>query len=238
MNYDQTDYNQDKAQKKNIPWAGIVLIFFGVSLILQEFRYFRYIDFWDLWPALLIAWGAVRIREVDRNKFLPSIAIIFGLMILLDNFNILPYYFFDFGNMMAMFFIILGIYIIVQQKGIVSDSNGNETDFIDVTSVFGGTKSVVETKNFKGGQIVSAFGGPEIDLRRAEIGETDAVINVTVIFGGIDLHVPSEWNVINKVVPIFGGCDDTRIQRLEASEVPPKTLIVKGLILFGGVDIK
>ena len=57
------------------------------------------------------------------------------------------------------------------------------------------------------------------------------------IFGGIDFHIPSEWNVINKVVPIFGGCDDTRIQRLTEDE-PRKTIVIKGLVLFGGVDIK
>lgn len=238
MTYEQNSYdNHERKPKRNIPWAGVVLVFFGLAIILNETDVFRRLNFLELWPVLLIAWGAIRMQDTSANRFLPSIAILAGILLISDNLDILPYYVSD--NYFAIFLIILGAYIILQHKDLVEGvRDGDSNDFIDITNVFGGSKQVVESQNFKGGQIVSAFGGPEIDLRRADIGEDDAVINVTVVFGGIDLYIPSEWDVVLKVVPIFGGTDDTRIQRNSDDSVGAKKVIIKGVILFGGMDIK
>lgn len=110
-------------------------------------------------------------------------------------------------------------------------------DFIESTSIFGGSKKKVFSKNFKGADVVTIFGGADIDLTQADVTGT-AVIDVTVIFGGIDVLVPSNWQVISNAVTVFGDVKDRRAILNTTPDQAAKTLIIKGTVLFGGIEVK
>lgn len=111
-----------------------------------------------------------------------------------------------------------------------------QEDFVDSTSIFGGAKKNIISKNFKGGDVVNIFGGTELDLTRADFKGT-AVIELTTIFGGTKLIVPSNWTVKSEAVTIFGGLEDKRnMQTL--SDNPEKILLLRGTVIFGGIDIR
>jgi predicted membrane protein len=118
----------------------------------------------------------------------------------------------------------------------MDETSYSEDDYIDTTSIFGGTKKVILSKNFKGGDMVNIFGGSEIDLTKADMKET-AVLEVTAIFGGATLVVPSNWAVKSEAVTIFGGISDKR-SIAGYSENSGKNLLLKGTVLFGGIEIK
>ncbi len=118
-----------------------------------------------------------------------------------------------------------------------SDINFSDDDVVDATAIFGGTKKVILSKAFKGGEIVNIFGGSEIDLTQADINGT-AVLELTAIFGGATLVVPSHWIVKSEAVSIFGGISDKRKNFLPITEGPTKALVIKGTVLFGGIEIK
>ena len=61
------------------------------------------------------------------------------------------------------------------------------------------------------------------------------IIEVVNIFGGASLIVPSDWKIKLEMVSIFGGFSD---KRHIIDPNPQKTLIVKGVSVFGGGDIK
>jgi predicted membrane protein len=109
-------------------------------------------------------------------------------------------------------------------------------DFVDSTSVFGGAKKNIISKNFKGGDLVNIFGGTELDLTRADFTGT-AVIELTTIFGGTKLIVPSNWTIKSEAVTIFGGLEDKRNMQT-ALDDPEKILLIKGTVIFGGIEIK
>lgn len=109
-------------------------------------------------------------------------------------------------------------------------------DFVDATSIFGGAKRTILSKDFKGGDIVNIFGGTELNLLQADFKDK-AVIEITTIFGGTKLIVPSHWEVKSEAVTIFGGLEDKRNQTAP-SEMPAKVLLLKGTVVFGGIDIK
>lgn len=119
----------------------------------------------------------------------------------------------------------------------VSEESYHHDDFIDVTAIFGGTQKVILSKNFRGGDMVNVFGGSEIDLSKADINGV-ATLEVTAIFGGATLVVPSHWIVKPEAVCIFGGISDKRKNIGPLSENPDKALILKGTVLFGGIEIK
>ena len=116
------------------------------------------------------------------------------------------------------------------------ESFDSQEDFVDSTSIFGGAKKNIISKNFKGGDLISIFGGTELDLSRADL-KGPAVIELTTIFGGTKLIVPSNWTVKSEVVTIFGGMEDKRNSQTLADS-PEKLLLLKGTVIFGGIDIK
>ena len=108
-------------------------------------------------------------------------------------------------------------------------------DYVDATSVFGGTKKNVVSKNFRGGDVVNIFGGSELNLGQADIhGRVE--LEVTQIFGGTKILVPSNWEVKPEMVAIFGGIEDKR--DVSTASNPDKVLVLKGTSIFAGIEIR
>jgi predicted membrane protein len=112
----------------------------------------------------------------------------------------------------------------------------NGDDYLDTVSIFGGVNKTVLSKSFKGGEIVNIFGGAELDFTQADINGR-VIIDITQIFGGTKIIVPSNWQVVSDLAAVFAGVDDKRI-RSTASANNEKILVLKGTSIFAGVDIR
>ena len=117
-----------------------------------------------------------------------------------------------------------------------STNHGSTEDYIDSVSVFGGTKKNIISKDFKGGDIVIFFGGTEFNLTQADI-TAPVELEVTQFFGGTKLIVPSNWKIVSEVVTVFGSFEDKR-QILKDIPEGNKVLILRGTVVFGGIDVK
>lgn len=116
------------------------------------------------------------------------------------------------------------------------NSSADADDYVDSTSIFGSDKKVILSKNFRGGDIVNVFGGSELDLTQADINGK-VKLEVTALFGGATLVVPSHWIIRSEAVTIFGGISDKR-KFTNFSENDGKTLLLTGTVIFGGIEIK
>lgn len=117
-----------------------------------------------------------------------------------------------------------------------STATPDSRDYIDTTSVFGGIKKNVLSKNLQGGEIVNFMGGSEIDLTQSDFNGRIR-IETTNVFGGTKLIVPPTWDVQSEVVAVFGGVDDRR--NASASTIDPnKLVVIEGTCLFGGIEIR
>src|SRR5574339_629612 len=105
------------------------------------------------------------------------------------------------------------------------EATDSKEDFVNATSIFGGAKKNIVSKNFKGGELTNIFGGTELNLMQADING-EAVIELTTIFGGTTLIIPSNWTVRSDAAVIFGGVDDKR-SMTASNEVVNKTLTFK-----------
>ena len=110
-----------------------------------------------------------------------------------------------------------------------------EEEQLDVVSVFSVVNKKVFSKNFVGGEIVCVFGGSEINLMNADISAGTVELEVVCIFGGATLFIPPNWYVKSEMGSVFGGADD---KRRSAMPDQNKVLIVKGVCIFGGLEIK
>lgn len=102
-------------------------------------------------------------------------------------------------------------------------------------AVFSGTVRRGPWRVRKHTSALAVFGGVDLDMREAQFTAPVVEVNCWAMFGGIDIIVPDGVTVQNDVMGIFGGSDTTHI-------APPQPgaprIVVKGLALFGGVDVK
>lgn len=109
----------------------------------------------------------------------------------------------------------------------------NEDELEEYYATFSGQEINPKGDEFEGASLNAVFGGIDLNLTDAQI-QKDTLINVTSVFGGVDIKVPSNVNVRVKSTSIFGGVDNKVKKYTE--NLP--TIYVKAFCLFGGADIK
>jgi predicted membrane protein len=118
-----------------------------------------------------------------------------------------------------------------------SDVNRTTEGFFESVTIFGENKKQILSKDFKGGESVCVFGGTEINLTQADINGRVG-LELVQVFGGTKLIVPGHWKIeTEEMVSIFGGLNDKR-QILNTPIDNTKVLVLKGMSMFGGIDIK
>jgi hypothetical protein len=104
---------------------------------------------------------------------------------------------------------------------------------------FGGRKEIVTSKDFRGGNISATFAGCEVNMIQADSTTQPMVINLKVSFGGVEIIVPSHWELQNEIEPTFGSVEDHRSIRTPASaSEEKKVLVLRGSCNFGSIEIK
>jgi len=58
------------------------------------------------------------------------------------------------------------------------------------------------------------------------------------VFGGTTIVVPNDWNIVMNVTSIFGGFSNKSVKDPNANVDLSRTLIIKGLVVFGGGELK
>lgn len=229
-------------------WTGVFILLIGIVALLRS-TVEGFPDWVFSWQMLLVAFGLfIGIRHNFRGGAWLVLLLVGGIFLARD-----LYPGFSFGRIWPVVLIVLGLFIIMRPRRgwkwnpnkktegasdsvFTEDIDYTKEDFVDSTSIFGGAKKIIISKNFRGGSLVNIFGGTELDLSQADFSGT-AVIELETIFGGTKLLIPSNWSVKSEAVTIFGGIEDKR--RMQAgTEAPDKTLLIRGTVIFGGIDIK
>ncbi len=116
-----------------------------------------------------------------------------------------------------------------------SRATGTPSSVINEAAVFGGGDRRYSGE-FEGGRISAVFGGYRIDLSESQMKGDAAYLHVSVVFGGVNLRIPPEWDLVLRGVPVFGGYSD---QTRHPQKGPgTKTLYILGGAVFGGVEVK
>jgi predicted membrane protein len=217
--------------------VGIILVLMGIVYLLRNYDIFLFpVDFLT-WEYFFILFGLL-LFVLSDNKTAGIVFLAIGL------FNLVP-------GLWPLIFVIIGLYIIMKRKGSRSSyhkkdfqgdpnisASENSNDFLEDVNIFGGGTKIINTDNFKGGSVVSIFGGSDINLMGSKLADGEQSLEVTAIFGGSTLIIPSEWKVELDVISIFGGFGDKRRKDPNIVYDQNKVLVVKGLVLFGGGEIK
>ena len=193
---------------------------------------------WEIifsWQMLLIAIGVINVSN-DSSRGIGWILIAIGGFFMVSDIYNLPM---SFEHVFwPALLIMIGLVLIFGSSRIFRRRDftiSKGEDFIEEVSIFSGRERIVNSLAFRGGKIVSVFGGSKIDLTKAELAQGNVEIEIVSIFGGSTLIIPSDWNVKLEVFNIFGGYGDKRIRGQVDFN---KTVLVKGVALFGGGELK
>ncbi len=111
-----------------------------------------------------------------------------------------------------------------------------DEDSVNAVAIMGSWEDSVTSKAFKGGYLTAFMGGVELDLSDAVIVEKPATIDVTVIMGGAEIKVPSDWIVKIDVSQRGAGVENERRQD-DVSEAESVDLVITGKVVMGGLEV-
>ncbi len=208
--------------------SGGALITFGVLLLLNQMGIIR--DWFNFWALIFIFVGVVNISQAGKNLW-GFLLLAAGIVLEL---NQLGYLHIRLQTYWPLFVIAAGLVMVWRAYQKPQDSAGDLSPRLNVFAIWGGGEYRIRTKNFQGGDLVAFMGGFDIDLRNADMEGTEAVINVNAFMGGGVIRVPETWVVTMRVAAFMGG------HSLKAQETAgaTKTLIVRGMAIMGGVEVR
>lgn len=221
-------------------WLGAILIIVGALIFLRNFNFqFLHIDIFS-WPFIMLIVGIVILINSRESLFGLILIILGGVGLTAKYFN--TSYGEIFSEYWPFLLILLGIYTIFKNVG-NGDSKKIETiesdnDLIDIFSFIGDKSKFVKSNNFIGGKITTILSELTIDFRESNLKEGTHELDCFTLFGSTRLFIPSDWQVLIKTTTIFGGFDNQRGKIPQQSDQIEKTLIIKGLVLFGGGSVK
>ena len=221
--------------KGNLIW-GILLIIVGVIIGLNSLGIADIDLFFDGWWTLFIIVPNV-IDIIKRpSKVDNYIWVAVGIILLLCAQEILS---FKVIGKLIFPVILVGIGLSILLKDRIGAKvkekikELNEDNLEEYYAIFSAQEIYPKGDEFKGASLNSIFGGIDLNLKEVQI-QKDTLINVTTVFGGTDIIVPSNVNIKVQSTSIFGGVDNEMKRYTE--NLP--TIYVKAFCLFGGADIK
>ncbi|HTN45930.1 MAG TPA: LiaF domain-containing protein [Flavipsychrobacter sp.] len=235
-------YEQHRARKRF--GFGLIILVIGVFILLKQFGLHLFFPIREFWPYVLILIGiAIGLKNNFRSPA-PFILIIIGLA------HAIPAFSFELGDTMVysrklvapLVLISAGLYFLLVSKKksgcLPGQTPFNNNNFVSKDVFFGGAKEIITSKEFSGGDVSAIFGGAELNLTQADTTTAIVHMNVRAVFGGVEIIVPSHWDIKNEMFVALGSVDDQRVIRVQDPNVQRKTLVLKGLCMFGGVEIK
>lgn len=227
---------QPEASRVGLVW-GALIVAAGIALLLDHLGFIAIGSLFRFWPMILIFFGVGHLIS-PSNRAWGGILIVAGTVFQLNSLGITHVHFAD---LWPLAIIAVGLVLMwsALRPPVASKVSTDSTDMFNAVAIFSGCERRVKSQNFKGGRATSIFGGVELDLRDAKIEGDEATIEVNCIFGGAEIRVPDNWNVHSKSIPVLGGFSDKT--HISSAEDPAggkrKTLIVTGVVVFGGVEI-
>jgi predicted membrane protein len=246
--------------------AGGILIGLGVVFTLDSFGLVHAGHIIQYWPLVLVVAGIAKVLESrlpgQRTGGIVLIAV--GGILLLWTLHLA---FFRARDIWPVILLLVGASLVWQalsnrrfsragagesspgeralagaREGLAASRGWREgpTDAGSVLNEFafmGGGDRIVRAQDFRGGEVTAIMGGFGIDLRGAAIAGDSATIHIFTLWGGVDLKVPEEWNVVMAGAPILGVFTNSA-KAFRQGDAAAKTLFIKGAAIMGGVEVK
>lgn len=227
---------------------GIFFIVSAAFVLLVQFFSFAEIGGWSL--LFTIALALVFIASLTRAHFsgiffsLAGIAIIYSEQLHIERLTPGPV-------LIAALFLTIGCSILFRRRWMPphwgrkwrdnrntvdteGDSEGvSHGDSVNCSALFGSKTEYLHSPNLHYAELTSTFGGMKVYFDRAMLANNAATANLSCSFGVIELFIPHDWKVVERVNCAFGDISKKNRPGVLGSNV----LTLTGNVNFGGVSI-
>jgi hypothetical protein len=224
---------------RQVTWqivVGILVVVFGLLLTAGNLGWVdrrQVLALVRFWPLAISAVGVSRLLSAESrsSRIFAGVLIFFGVWLTAEQVYAFRIHIFQWWPLLL---VLGGVWLISRAwdpeapTPEASDSGGSEF------ALWSGVKRRVASSGFKRADLTAVMGGIEMDLRQASTATGDAVIEVFVMWGGIEITVPPDWAVSNHIVPIMGGVVD----KSTGTQAAAHRLHLRGVVLMGGIEIK
>ena len=241
---------------------GLLIIFVGVVFTLDELGFSPALNYLRYWPTAIIVIGVVKMLQAREGggAFVGLLCTLVGAWLQAEELGIINI---RLWQIWPLALVLFGGYLVWQgllgreplrrspadstgfppsdrvatppSEWVAPPARGSEPNAkLSLMAILGGITRGNNSRSFRGADLLAIMGGIQLDLRQAAI-HGEAVIDVFVMWGGIEIRVPEDWTVVSKIVPLMAGVEDkTRPPQGATTHY----LTLRGFALMGGVEIK
>jgi predicted membrane protein len=239
-----SEYNERGGNRELI---GLTIILLGFFLLMNSMNILPFgpivARFWL--PAVIVGIGLVQLSRSRDGNIGGLFFILFGSLFFLSR---MAYFNFSFGRVIWPAILIwIGVSLLMKRSrsrmprperprpgSLGVDATTDSSDFISGSAILGGFNRKCASQQFRGGDLTAIMGGGKIDLREARMQADEAVLDVLIVMGGVEIQIPQDWVVEQRFTPVLGGFED-KTSRAPGST--PKRLAIHGTTLMGGINV-
>jgi hypothetical protein len=111
----------------------------------------------------------------------------------------------------------------------------DHAEFVRSFAFMSGCELRPVSRPFRGADLNAVMGAIKLDLTDARMEGDCAMIDVFAFWGGVEIYMPPDWTVTSQVTTLMGGYID---KRRPTSVTPTKTLVLRGMIVMSGIEVK
>ena len=217
---------------------GVLIVGLGLLLTADNFDLIEADRILRFWPMVFVAVGLTKLAQSDTTtgQVFGGVLALVGVSMIVDEFWSIDL---DLDRMWPIALVAVGAFIVYRAArgetfcGPTAQATADSQ--ISEFAFWSGKVRKIASPGFRRADLTAVMGGIEVDLRGASTPSgQDAVIDVFVWWGGVEITVPPDWAVSNQVVAIMGGADDSST----GTQAATNRLIVRGFVIMGGVEIK
>jgi hypothetical protein len=213
--------------------VGLLIVLAGVLLtadnlgILEAGRILRF------WPAGVLAVGIMmwlRANDTPARTWAGFVVALGGLWTIARLLD-WPV---NFSMVFPLAIVMIGVVIVQRAIGLHREEQpGAAQQSMSEIAFWSGVDKRVRTQLFRRADLTAVMGGIQLDFRDSQISG-EAVIDMFVLMGGVELRLPPDWTVSNQVMAVMGGVQEKSTGATDGKH----RLILRGYVMMGGVEVK
>lgn len=211
--------------------TGLIITLAGIGLLLHNLAI---VDFGSglaiYWPMLVILAGLLIYVNNTRNWLVPLFVIVLGGLYQLRELDLVSFQ--PWQIIWPLIIVAVGFSFVFRRSYVNTTASKNERD--DVFALMGGSEITNTAKQFKGTRVTAIMGGAQVDLRNANFAD-EAVVEIFSFWGGVEVIVPENVQIINKLNCIMAGSEDRTTQKVDKKS--PR-LVIAGDLIMAGASIR
>ena len=131
--------------------------------------------------------------------------------------------------------VLVGLAVFARQ--FIESFGDEESDEFQLAALVRGIEFRSRATQLRGGTVIAAYGGIELDLREAALVDTGAELAVYAVMGGISVLVPEEWVVKMTTMSVMGGTEKHTTPEDDLPEDAPR-LNISAAAVMGGIMVR